>query len=511
MKTDLRWRLFVWSTYPSLSATSSQVIASLKSGSWTRSMPEESIFVRAVAPRADLACMGRPPRSKDGISQGRKVVPNLLRFMAVAPVVIACGDECPPGEGLDAEGTCRLLAFEGGTDDGSATSETDEAPSTDGDTDEPGGSDSDVPDDGLPTSPSTTFLGNISFYTPESMQQFCAKFDRVYGDVSIAGPLVDDDVHFDCLEEVQGYLSVTETRWTSWHLRGLRVVGRNLSISSNDRLASFAPSQPLVVGGDVSFQGSPDLADLSLADLTVRGGLTLSAMDGLTSFAMSQADPMRGPLNLTSCGALRSIDLSGVQFFAEQVTIAGMSALEDLDLGGVYGETPYIQVYSNPLLGSVSLGGLSGRVETASVFANPELEQIDLGGVSSLGALSVFSNGAALMIDLRALETLSGSLTVPQTGVLRVDSLRDIGQDLSISSTQLVDLASFASVRTVGGRLSITSNDLLTSVTGLAGIESVSGDVDISWNDLLGDAAAQALVDAIGEENIGGTVTVRGN
>ena len=61
------------------------------------------------------------------------------------------------------------------------------------------------------------------------------------------------------------------------------------------------------------------------------------------------------------------------------------------------------------------------------------------------------------------------------------------------------------------GDLFLWGNASLLSVSDLDGIQQLGGDLNISNDTSLGTDAAEALRDAIGTDNIGGTITIAGN
>jgi hypothetical protein len=61
------------------------------------------------------------------------------------------------------------------------------------------------------------------------------------------------------------------------------------------------------------------------------------------------------------------------------------------------------------------------------------------------------------------------------------------------------------------GELQMSTNSSLTDVTGLHDVTAIVGDLTVADNPSLPTSAAEALRDAIGIENIGGTITISGN
>jgi hypothetical protein len=78
--------------------------------------------------------------------------------------------------------------------------------------------------------------------------------------------------------------------------------------------------------------------------------------------------------------------------------------------------------------------------------------------------------------------------------------------DLTIRSNSLMSLTGIESLASVGGRIIITDNAILTSLEGLEGLTSVGGDLEIAGND--------GLTNLEGLENVtsvGGDLEIRGN
>jgi hypothetical protein len=63
----------------------------------------------------------------------------------------------------------------------------------------------------------------------------------------------------------------------------------------------------------------------------------------------------------------------------------------------------------------------------------------------------------------------------------------------------------------VGGGLAIDANARLTTLSGLMQLPSLGGDLAITNNGWLQTTTAEALVEAIGREDIAGDVIIEGN
>ena len=95
---------------------------------------------------------------------------------------------------------------------------------------------------------------------------------------------------------------------------------------------------------------------------------------------------------------------------------------------------------------------------------------------------------------------------------MRPDRIAGSRGSLWIGGTEvLVDLRGLEKLPELGSSLSLEHNASLRDVQDLHGLESVGGSFSIRDNTALPDAEAEALRDAIGTSNIGGSVTISGN
>jgi len=80
-----------------------------------------------------------------------------------------------------------------------------------------------------------------------------------------------------------------------------------------------------------------------------------------------------------------------------------------------------------------------------------------------------------------------------------------------VFSGSLVDFSGLENLEVIGGDFMVDWNSVLSDVRALHGITSVGSDFTITDNTELLTEDAEALRDAIGTDNIGGTVTISGN
>jgi len=221
----------------------------------------------------------------------------------------------------------------------------------------------------------------------------------------------------------------------------------------NTRLTALSGLDGLTsVGGDLLLLGNLLLQDLSaLSNLTaIEGALHLERNGLLLRVA--------GLESLARTGGLLIVDNNSLS------TLSGFAGLVDID-GALF-------VRGNNQLGSLagleSLTGLAGplRVETSALTS-----------LTGLESLTAVSEGSLRLDENQRLTSLAG-----------LEGLGDIGEDLSLRrNPALVDISALHAVRSVGVNFTVTDNRELST------------------------DAVYALLDAIGEENIGSTITISGN
>ena len=111
---------------------------------------------------------------------------------------------------------------------------------------------------------------------------------------------------------------------------------------------------------------------------------------------------------------------------------------------------------------------------------------------------------------------ISSSLSISYNDVLddlsAFSGVSAIGWNLTISNNDaLTSLSGFDAFTDIGRDLTIKNNGVLTDVTALHDVTDVARHFTVEDNVTLTTTAAEALRDAIGESNIGGTVTISGN
>ena len=405
------------------------------------------------------------------------------------------------------------------------------------------------------------YKGNLRFYLrddpAEVMTEFCKNYDAIEGGLSMEGDSYTDLGAFSCIVCISQYLDIEAPRLRSadgldnlvWvggdlgfpvsgltdisALSALRGVDGMLFIW-NTELEDFGPLAGLASLGAMDLDGLA-VRDLSMftwveeldylyvssgfvTDLTGFSGLRRASelalgggpmtLDGLEGLTQVETLNLYGLPNVTSlatlanAGALTTLyvvtdglrTLEGLNMapvgesleVGYTTSLQTLRGIEGLEIGG------QMSVYYNEDL--VSLEGLDNMVETywLLVYQNPKL--LDLTGLGALDfADRIWVN------DNDTLASLSG-----------IGSLREINTLAVYDNPSLASVDGLEGLRIVNGSLSITSNGTLESVQALHGLEWVQ-DLTIVGNPNLSTAETDALLDAIGLENIHGDLDVRDN
>lgn len=214
----------------------------------------------------------------------------------------------------------------------------------------------------------------------------------------------------------------------------------------------FGPSgglHPTTIEGSVVVHNTLDV--LALADVsTITGDVTIDA-NGVTSIGLGQLVSIGGDLVVEST-TLTSLDLHALRSVAGSIR------------------------FTTPMLPAVELGALE-TIGADIAIAADNLATFDLGAlVSTAGSISVSTSGSAsISVDLGALTTVAGGVTLPWVASLACPQLVSAGQlflgaetsldlsrlqtvidlNLSVSGTGLVVLPQLAHV----GSLAVTTSN----------------------------------------------------
>ena len=392
-----------------------------------------------------------------------------------------------------------------------------------------------------------TYEGDLYIYDDDAEAQaeaFCGGYNAISGGLEVGDTPLVDLVSLDCLCSVGPgqFLSI----WIDGNddLRSLRGLERLVTLPdtiyvndcpSLETLSGleglrelpqglFLEALPALTGvealgglrGTAGF-GTSSVGLTSLSGLENLGGapaITLWSNDVLTSLDGLAPRTEWGGFNvqgtpLEDLSALRGATQVGDLLLVD-VEVTDLSDLSSLE-----------QISGDFRLRALSLADLRGLDSLAAIEeefvlqAGDALVSLDgLGGLQSAGTIQVVGAG---LKSIEALENIerTGLLTLGPceslTSVAGLGSLQSVDDYFAMGRLGVSNLDELAALRTVGGFLSVVDNPSLTSVSGLSSITSIGGDLYITDNPSLSTADAEALVDAIGRENIGGEVYISGN
>jgi hypothetical protein len=378
------------------------------------------------------------------------------------------------------------------------------------------------------------YRGELAFgplSTPAHFEDFCADYDAVDGNLGISGLSLTTLEGLECLCGISGFVWLYENQAlvTLSGLEGIEYIGGSLRLERNFALANISNIAGLKdIGGEFRLEENHSLVSLTglnnlesvgdsvvirnnnqLADTSGLGSVTLIGgdfiLDGnelITNFAgPSRLETLGGILEITNNAALNAM--------------AGFNELLEIASNVPVGSTGYeVRIAGNPLLASVqgfpriqalpvglyldgsptmaysAFAGVSvvqGKLELRGFGAGSDLS--GLTGIASVVSDVIFSNFNGTSIPMNSLITVGGSLRV---------------QD----SHQIADVNGFSALRSVGGDLVIDNNDGLGSLLGLFGVTTVGGNFQITNNAQIANGQAEGLRDQIGEQNIGGSITI---
>lgn len=375
------------------------------------------------------------------------------------------------------------------------------------------------------------YVGDLSIQSSDEAAAFCASYTGVCGDLDLSDDLTDLDT-LTCLEHVTGRLQLSGSTIRDATLPALTSVGGDLSFYSMGSLERADLPRLLSVGGGIEVSaGFLEELDLPLLE-SVGGGISLVGAGNIEVLELPALLQTGGSISYEWCydlvlslPALVSVGghIGGV---APYDGFFSLDAPALIALGGSYSYTD-ANVADCQLSALQRVGGdVSLYMVAMESLELPALVRVE-GGIGLSWAWSLENVDAPLLrsadslyvnsyapitISMPSLEVLNSlNLSCADTLALELPLLSSLPGGLGISSrvtpTHLDDLAALREI----GRTNITNNPSLVDLSGLHGVESVTSFLTITDNESLPVAEAQALVDAIGAENIAGTVTISGN
>jgi len=265
----------------------------------------------------------------------------------------------------------------------------------------------------------------------------------------------------------------------------------DLLLQSEKDLAGFCDSY-IAVCGDLTLLGEvgKSLDDLSCV-LRVTGDLTL-ATTGLAAASLPSLEEVDGTLELDAPEGLQSLDLAALAAVGGSLSMSEAESLTKLDLSSLSSIGTDLDLQQLALLEALDLAALGSLGGELVVVENALLASLSLGSLPAAVAITLPDNPLLAVLDLGLLEQTKSDVTLQ-------------------ANDGLLDLSGLAGLLYVGANLTISDHLLLADISDLHGLQSIGGDLTITDNPMLSEKQAAGLVEAIGEKNIGGIVTLEGN
>ncbi len=242
------------------------------------------------------------------------------------------------------------------------------------------------------------------------------------------------------------------------------------------------------IHGSVSIQYTDDITDLSfLANLQCIDTITLWANEGLKTLnGLEKLHTVRKELSLNANPALDQIASLGNLSYATEIRITSTDVLESLH--GLEG-LEYLGTGGLTLFRANGLKNLQGLSNLKAVQGQIRIDQME--NLSSLDGLGVLVEAGSIKIadndnedfislaPLQGIERLTGNIGLVITGNKNITTLEGIGsltvKALWISETKLANLQGLEDVVVAdSGEVTISDNELLTSLHGLSSVQTLS-------------------------------------
>lgn len=299
----------------------------------------------------------------------------------------------------------------------------------------------------------------------------------------------------------------------------LTSVGGDLLVSGNKALERVDALGGLIQVDAVEISANEVLGSLEglsgleglAGDLVLRELPALAAVDGLPFL-----DEVGGRVEIAEVGAT-AVDLPALERVDEDLTLSGLPGLASLDGLPALRSVGTLSVSDAPALASVGPLPALWDVHALELRTLPALTELSLPAVTALdGGLTVDATGLA---DLRGLDALTGVATrlvlsgnPSLTSLASLDGLLRVDGDLTVQDNDaLPTLDGLGDFGALGGGLRVEGNATLGDITALYTLDRVEGDLAVVDNPILPTAQAETLVEAIGAEDVGGTITISGN
>jgi hypothetical protein len=409
-----------------------------------------------------------------------------------------------------------------------------------------------------------TFDGNLTLTSQAQVDTFA--YAHVTGSLHVRGPEVVSLEPLDQLERVDGFLELSQLGGlTSVNgFSNLKTVSGGLNIQRNANIVSISGFHALDSLGGLTIWSNGSLERID-AFSTLRGttaGVTIELNDALERIEGFDALQTVGrTLRIAENAELTSIDgFMSLIDFAVGMEVVGNPELRSVDgFESLREPSGRLLLSTNPALTSIggfsrleSVGGLRifansalvdltsfGQLRTIqgplTILYNIALASLDgfsalrevssdlvIGGnhsLTDLGPLPAVALAGEIWIAENAIQSISGfdelttltNLRIEEPGLISIDGFAAL-EDITVGgvwiegNAQLVSIAGFNSLRSVGGNIRLRSNPLLERIDAFPVLESLGMDLVLEQNARLASMPSFDLL-----RNVPGNLSIRQN
>ena len=319
----------------------------------------------------------------------------------------------------------------------------------------------------------------------------------IEGGLSIHTDIFDSLIGFEQLEYIGGGLLIELDYLTNLSGFGaLQYIGGTLRIRDNYDLSNFTGFDALTsIGGNLSIFASKlnTLNNGGFANLISVGGDIEVERSEINYLNFDNVSSFDGEIKI-----FMNYELDSLSGFQNVDSIRNIHFDTNDELKYIRGFDNIVHVEGNLIINSsVYLSNINGFENLISVGGNFELTNIDfLEDMNNFGQLSFIGGNVELYNNIAS-------------NTIVLDSLSSVGGDFTLDYfISLYDI-SFENLNSIGGFLKISSNDNLTSLSGLNNIDHTTiSELVINSNNNLSLCGVESICHYLAE---GGTSTINGN
>ncbi|EIE81952.1 hypothetical protein RO3G_06657 [Rhizopus delemar RA 99-880] len=250
-----------------------------------------------------------------------------------------------------------------------------------------------------------------------------------------------------------GNIVIDNSGATDLKLHGVELLEGDLIVTGNDALLAFSMPTVQGVNGQLRFANNKLLSSLDMRQLYAARSFEVSVHPALNE--------LKFPAGLAE---------------AEKITITDttVTRVEGLKMKSAQD----ISISNNIYLKSFALANTTS-VNNVLISANSPALHIDLGKVEGMRE-ATFRNLAGLNLD--GLTRVSGDMSFISNTFESLDlpSMVDIAGTLTLTDNTQLNNLSMAKLGHLGGALSVSGNNKLTSITAFPNLQQVDGTLDIT-------------------------------